>query len=313
MLKTPSTKTLAGILSIIFVLLYAFPANAQNDSSLLFVEGHSQYVNVPHSSSLNLTTSFTMEAWVNYSGENIIIIDKGNYDYPWCLNPFNNASKMGYYMRNTNTWYYSTAPVPQGINTHVAITLSGGTLTFYINGVESGTATGISTFQDALPMNIGRQQPSGCQCNHFNGTMNELRIWNVARTQTEIQSNMAGSVPTNSAGLVAYYKLDERSGVTVNDATANANHGTFISADGSTPNWFSGKLYGAPGTYSYTVPAGITGVSVQLWGAGFSPEFQFTGAGGAYTKSVILPVSPGQVYTAVVGATNAVDNLKYTK
>ncbi|RYZ30649.1 MAG: hypothetical protein EOO10_02080 [Chitinophagaceae bacterium] len=307
-IRSNFTKSCYLFLALVGLLLTAASGIAQNDSSLLFVEGHSQYVNVPHSSSLNLTTSFTMEAWVNYSGENIAIIDKGNYNYTWLLNALNNANKMGYFMRNTGTWYYSTGAVPQGVNTHVAITLSGGTLTFYINGVASGTANGISTFQDNLPMNIGRQQPSGCQCNHFNGTMNELRIWNVARTQTEIQSNMAGSVPTNSAGLVAYYKLDERSGVTVYDATANANHGTFISADGSAPNWFSGKLYGAPGTYSYTVPAGIAGVSVQLWGAGFSSEFYYTSAGGAYTKSVILPVSAGQVYTAVVGATNAVQN-----
>lgn len=198
-----------------------------NNNALNFVKANSQYVTVPHSASINLGTSFTMEAWVNYSGINSTIVDKGNYDFLWQLNANGNSNKMGFFELSTGTWKYSTGIVPENTWTHVAITLSGGTLTFYINGVASGTAAVASVNQDNQPMNIGRQQPSACVCNHFNGTMDELRLWNYARTPSQILANMT-STPANTSGLVAYYKFDETSGNTIIDASGNNNTGTLV-------------------------------------------------------------------------------------
>ena len=202
-------------------------SNLNSNRALSFLKTGSQYVTVPHSSGINLGTTATMEAWVNYSGSSSTIPDKGDYDFLWQLNANNNGNKMGFYRKNTGTWLYSVATVPQNTWTHVAITLSGGTLTFYINSVASGTGT-VAFLQDTGEMNIGRQQPNACKCNHFNGTIDELRIWNVARTQTDIQNNMYSSVAINGAGLVAYYKFDEASGTTVTDATGNGNTGTLV-------------------------------------------------------------------------------------
>ena len=201
--------------------------NVRSGNALTFSKGSSQYVSVPHSASLNLP-AFTMEAWVNYSGENITIIDKGNYNFLWSLNANNNGNKMGFYNNSNFLWNYSTAAVAQNTWTHVAITLSGGTLTFYINGVASGTASVGSSTADNIEMNIGRQQPSLCRCNHFNGTMDELRIWNVARSQSDILANYESTVPTNSSNLVAYYKFDESTGTTTADASSNGNNGTLV-------------------------------------------------------------------------------------
>ena len=206
-------------------------ANVGNNA-LNFVKTNSQYVNVPHSASINLGATFTMEAWVKYSGVNSTIVDKGNYDFLWQLSANGNANKMGFYTRNTAAWVYSTGSVPENTWTHVAITLNAGTLTFYINGVASGTAA-VTFSQDAQPMNIGRQQPTACVCNHFNGSMDELRLWNVVRTPSQIQTNMSKSVSNNNAGLVAYYKFDEGTGSTTADATGNGNNGTLVNS----PTW----------------------------------------------------------------------------
>ncbi|WP_428656082.1 LamG domain-containing protein [Runella sp.] len=208
-------------------------SNLNSNNALSFVKASSQYVNVPHSSSINLGSTFTMEAWVNYSGSNSTIVDKGDYDFLWQLNANTNvngsANKMGFYDKNTG-WFYANTIVPQNTWTHVAITFNNGTITFYINGMNAGTASSVGHHQDNLPLNIGRQQPTACQCNHFNGTMDELRIWNVARTQTEIENNIYNSVAGNSTGLVAYYKFDEASGTTVTDATGNGNTGTLVNS-----------------------------------------------------------------------------------
>jgi predicted outer membrane repeat protein len=224
-MKSTFTRKIWQILALACLFFSALPATAQY--ALQFEKASSQYVTVPHSASLNLTTSFTMEALVNYSGSNSTIVDKGNYDYLWQLNANGNGDKMGFYMFSSNTWVYSTAAVPQNTLTHVAITLSSGTLTFYINGVEAGTASAF-TSQDNQPLNIGRQQPTSCQCNQFNGIMDELRIWNVVRTEAEIQANKDGTINAGSAGLVAYYKFNEGSGTTTADATSNGNNGTLV-------------------------------------------------------------------------------------
>ncbi len=207
-------------------------SNVGNNSALNFVKTSSQYVSVPHSASINLGATFTMEAWVKYSGSNVTILDKGDYDFLWSLNPNINSNQMGFYTKNTGVWSYSTGIVPQNTWTHVAITLNAGTLTFYINGVASGTAA-VTFSQDNQPMNIGRQQPTFCVCNHFNGSMDELRLWNIVRTPAQMLTNMNNTIPTNSAGLAAYYKFDEGTGTTTADATGNGNNGTLINS----PTW----------------------------------------------------------------------------
>ncbi len=224
--------TASGSTSICTGQSVTLNANMGINNALSFNSASSQYITVPHSASINLGATFSIEAWVNYSGQNRTIIDKGDFDYLWQLNPNTNLNKMGVYNKTTGLWYYSTGTVPQNTWTHVAITFSASTVRFYINGVASGTAA-TTFFQDAQPMNIGRQQPTSCACNHFNGSMDELRIWNDVRTPTEIQTYMNTTVATNSAGLVAYYKFDAGTGNIVADATANGNNGTFVNA----PTW----------------------------------------------------------------------------
>ncbi|MBJ7427349.1 MAG: cadherin-like beta sandwich domain-containing protein, partial [Bacteroidia bacterium] len=232
MKKIITQRSVKILLICLFAFLVVNNVKAQSLTALSFNSGSSQFVSVPHSSSINLGSTFTIEAWVNYSGTNRTIIDKGNYDFLWSLNANGNSNYMGFYNLNTNAWRYSTTAVPQNTWTHVAITLSGGTLTFYINGVASGTAS-VSATQDGGVLNIGRQSPASCLCNHFNGQMDELRIWNIVRTQSELAANYMNSIATNSSGLVAYYKFDEGVGTTLTDATSNANNGTLQ----NNPSW----------------------------------------------------------------------------
>ncbi|MES2645863.1 MAG: LamG-like jellyroll fold domain-containing protein [Bacteroidota bacterium] len=299
-MKAKFTQSFYGIIVIICFLLYALPGAAQGGYALSFVKTSSQYVSVPHSSSINLGATFTMEAFVNYTGSNSTIIDKGDYDFLWSLDANTNGGKMGFSNKSLNSWVYSTGTVPVGIQTHVAITLSGGILTFYINGVASGSAP-VPFSQDNGEMNIGRQQPSGCKCNFFSGMMDEVRLWNVLRTPAQIQANMTIPVAPNSPGLVAYYKFDEGTGITTADATGNGNTGTLING----PSWLPSSLqYAVPGSYSYTVPAGVHSISIKLWGGGGAAGHNctlYSGGGGAFVQSKPISVTPGQVFTVTVG------------
>ncbi len=286
-------------LLLIMLISVAGRLTAQSGSALSFVNTSNQYVSVPHSSSINLGANFTMEAIVNYTGNNSTIVDKGNYDFLWQLNANSNNNRMGFFIANTNTWVYSVGSVPQGVSTHVAIVCNGGSITFYINGSAAGNGSG-SARQDNQAMTIGRQQPSsgGCQCNHMNGTIEDLRIWNVARSQTQITDGINLGVPNNSTGLVANYKFDEGSGNTTADASGNGNNGTLVNG----PSWVAS--YARPVSYTYTVPAGVHSIRVKLWGGGAAGGTCDgpSGGGGVFVQSNSLPVVAGQVYTVVPGS-----------
>ncbi|HAI83670.1 MAG TPA: hypothetical protein DCL43_08385, partial [Chitinophagaceae bacterium] len=80
----------------------------------------------------------------------------------------------------------------------------------------------------------------------FGGAMDEVRIWNVARTQAQIQANMSTTVSTSSSGLVAYYGFNQgtaggtNTGVTtLTDLTSNALNGTLynFTLSGTSSNW----------------------------------------------------------------------------
>jgi Concanavalin A-like lectin/glucanases superfamily len=267
-----------------------------NNNALSFVRASNQYVTVPHSSSINLGANFTMEAWVNYSGQNSTIIDKGNYDFLWQLNPNLNNSKMGFYTRGTGAWVYSTGTIPQNVWTHVAITLQAGTLTFYINGVASGTGA-ITFSQDTQPMNIGRQQPTACACNHFNGTMDELRLWNYARTPSQILANM-NSVPANIYGLAAYYKFDETTGNTITDASGNNNTGTFVnSPTRQIPSTIPSNVANSLWTPVNTTAPSITTSTFGTYTATVTNGFGCTNSASVVTSSLSpMPTAQANAY-----------------
>ena len=59
-----------------------------------------------------------------------------------------------------------------------------------------------------------------------------------------------------------------------------------------------------PGTYTFTVPSGVTSVSVVCVGAGGAGGAYGAGGGSLAYKNNIT-VTPGQSHTVVVGATNS--------
>jgi hypothetical protein len=302
---TYATNAAAGYVT---VTTLSTPAGALN-----FVKTNNNYITVPHSASLNLGAEFTIESWVNYTGVNSTIIDKGDYDYLLqvnCNNPGFSPNKLNFYNRNTG-WVHSTGTVPEGTWTHVAVTLKNGTMTFYINGVPSGTAA-VNFAQDNGPVNIGRQSPSSCACNIFNGNMDELRVWNRALSACEINSNKSCELSGTQTGLAAYYKFNQgninnnNSAVnTLTDASGNNNTGTLtnFALTGTSSNWVAGQVSGtcspivipapvinasgstticAGGSVTLTASAG----SSYLWSNGATTQSITVSTGGAYTVTV---------------------------
>ena len=66
---------------------------------------------------------------------------------------------------------------------------------------------------------------------YFEGSLDEVRVWNVARSQTEIQDNMYSPLTGAESGLVGYWSFEEGSGTTASDNTTNGNDGTLTNMD----------------------------------------------------------------------------------
>jgi hypothetical protein len=73
-------------------------------------------------------------------------------------------------------------------------------------------------------------EPS-CAPHYLSGSLDEIRIWNIARSQQEIQAAMNSCLAGDESGLVGYWRLDETSGQLIIDSSPSGNHGTLGAND----------------------------------------------------------------------------------
>ncbi|HPS30102.1 MAG TPA: hypothetical protein PLZ43_07595, partial [bacterium] len=213
----------------------------ENRSNALVFDGTDDYVTVPHDSSLNFT-EFTVEMWINKaetkttkligkslssSHEKGFVVGITDQDLLF-IETWNNGS--------TFTQGTSTMTIPNNQWIHLAMTWkSGDRLKGYINGqtvIDVATASYDITTTNALI--IGMAPWNDLNENHFNGKIDEIRIWNDIRTESEIRQNMYRELPdpVSETNLAAYYKFNETAGTVLEDSK-NSNDGTLTNMSGS--------------------------------------------------------------------------------
>ena len=146
-----------------------------------------------------------------------------------------------------NTSVIADAAIDPGAWYHVAGVINGNNIELFLNGVSQGTdLTPSAPTSNNDPLVLGKVSSSSLPTRFFNGQIDELRIWNSARTQTEIQDNRFVSLVGDEADLAAYYDFNQgiadgnNSGETgLTDRTANALSGTLntFALAGTTSNW----------------------------------------------------------------------------
>jgi hypothetical protein len=227
-------------------------------NNALDFDGIDDRVSLGTNSVLNFTSNFTIESWVfvpSSPKSNINTIfaknvpNHGTPGYNFGFNHWN-TSNLLLVLDDGSSAISSNKPVTAGAWNHVAIVVSNnGTLgTFYINGSPAGGGNVVLTNGSDVSEIIGAMDGSGNYS--LRGALDELRIWNTARTQQEIIDNMDNPLTGSESGLVAYYDFDQgipggpnTSITSVLNKTANSLNGTFtgISRSGTTSNFVDGN------------------------------------------------------------------------
>ncbi|MCH8233094.1 MAG: hypothetical protein IIB82_10700, partial [Bacteroidetes bacterium] len=254
-------------LPLLFILIsgvHFADLKAQPDfGSALDFDGIDDYVSVGNSAVLDFSAGdFTIEFWMNRRSGGIAnarIVSKGAHT----------DGTPGYAVYgddNTVTFTVSDGiSVQPGVNgnikpdiwQHIAAVRQGANLKIYVNGTLAGENTlGLaSSLSASSSFIIGA---TDILVSFFPGKIEDLRVWTIARTQTEIQDNMLVSLSGTEANLVAYYRFDEAPADAVNtglttifDATTNILDGTLINfgLSGIGSNW-SNTFWKYVATYS---------------------------------------------------------------
>ena len=114
----------------------------------------------------------------------------------------------------------TTAPgtLKAGQWTHIAVVIDGGRLITYINGENAGE---IETSYGGLDGFGSFEVGTGGTRSGINGSIDEFRVWSVARTSREIQGLMYAEIaePEHTPGLMLELKMDEHGVLAPVDAT----------------------------------------------------------------------------------------------
>jgi carboxyl-terminal processing protease len=93
---------------------------------------------------------------------------------------------------------------------HLAATYDGNVIRAFINGTPLGSmqASGAIEIDDSELL-VGRGDPDYSGGEYFDGMLDAIRIWNVARSEKDIKASLHTRVAASETGLLAYWDFDD--------------------------------------------------------------------------------------------------------
>ncbi len=227
---------------------------AQGAGTAIQFDGTDDYVNIPTVLS-GTETEITFEAWVypdNFTGLKHIVYHSDNGEMALGLD----GAKFLFSIKLADeNWYqadYTISPIKQWY--HIAgVWTKNDSVKLYINGIRKNAKSVPDKFAYDTGLsgcsNLGSYYNLDTRRDYMAGKIDEVRIWNIARTESQIREDMCKTISGATSNLLAYWRLDDGSGTTANDQTSNNHDGTLT--NGST--WVnSGAAIGDASSYDYT-------------------------------------------------------------
>ncbi len=218
--------------AVAIILLLSGCLFAQHGSALFF-NGVDNNVDFGNAAAFDIDSAVTYEAWIRPdSDQSGFILNKWVSGFEDKMLHYS-SGRVYFYLFNTfaQASLGTSSLIPLHEFTHIAATYNGINAKIYVNGILDTMKT----------VSSGARNNSGILYAGFNpdrfdfvapfmGIIDEVRIWNIALSDSEIQTTMNQTLSGNEPGLAGCWDFDEGMGTTTADKTVNGNDGTINGA-----------------------------------------------------------------------------------
>jgi hypothetical protein len=280
------------------IVFFSIVVSGHAQSALEF-NGTDNYVEIPYAATNN-PAQFTVELWARVDAT-------GNHRSP--LTSRGNTTGYLFYATPGDTWDFwggngsgwETLPGPAvviGQWIHLAATYDGTSYRFYVDGILVNSLVAGFSMNTTSPMRIGAGRTESTPGYHFPGAVDEVKIWNYARSANQINDNKNVNLLVPQPGLMSYYQFEDGTatsktgsnngtlinspttvtGVSLTDLSSNADLSALTISTGTlSPSFASGSI-----AYTTSVSNATTSITVSPTKLDANATIQARVNGGGY-------------------------------
>ena len=228
-----------------------FPHSVTRGNALVF-DGKNDWVSVANSDDIDFDTEdFSVSVWLKTlqspsPGVWSVIIGKESgvgtartgYDMVLQTPPYQGLVDFEIWSGGAVAAVGSLQPLNDGLWHHVVGVKTSTQLELFVDGISQGKVShNMGSASNSEPLHFG--SASHPKQWHYQGLMDEVRIWKAARTQQEIVAEMSHELTGTEDGLVGYWKFEESAGQTAADSagTNDGQLGASVVLDINDPIW----------------------------------------------------------------------------
>ncbi|MCG8330733.1 MAG: T9SS type A sorting domain-containing protein [Chitinophagales bacterium] len=227
-------KILVGI--FILTICFQNAVSQNNNNSLHFATDDYVALN-KIAQDVNNLSEFTIEFWVKFNAQlntdyntfyAVNTSDYGNRFLIRCAGPIDNVSDavVVYINDGSNQYMVGTTPIGDNKCHHIAFTYNNGICLLYLDGELEASANYIIGFQNMDLHSLGQEYdmapiPTSA---FYHGELDDFRIWNIAKSQADIDNHKDIELVGNETGLLAYFNFNQGTPSGYNTTISNLNN-----------------------------------------------------------------------------------------